>query len=71
MKYGVRLGALSREVYTALKASKGSQEALQQLIKQHAPHQTGPQNSTSTPPSTPQTQQIQSEWPKSSVNQAS
>jgi hypothetical protein len=33
MKYGVRLGALSREVYTALKASKGSQEALQQLIK--------------------------------------
>jgi hypothetical protein len=49
IKYGVRLGALSREVYIAYKTSKGSEEALQVLIKQHAPHQTGPQNPQSTP----------------------
>jgi len=65
-KHKVSLGTLAREVYLAYKASKGSEEVLQQLIKTHAPHQTGPQNPqtpTTTPPISP-------EAPNSSTNQA-
>jgi hypothetical protein len=56
-KRKVSLGTLAREVYLAYKASKGSEEVLQQLIKTHAPHQTGPQTPqtpTPTPITTPQ-----------------
>ena len=65
-KYKVHLGALSREVYEAYKASKGSEDTLQALIKQHAQRPTTP---SSTRSSTPSTAIIPLESQKSSTNQ--
>jgi hypothetical protein len=65
-KFQVHLGALSREVYEAYKASKGSEDTLQALIKQHAQRPTTP---SSTPSGTPPTTLITPQDPKSSTNQ--
>ena len=69
-KYGVRLVALAREVYTAYKRSKGSEEALKELIKQHEPHQTATQNPQTPPQTSNQTAITTPEGPNSSTNQA-
>jgi hypothetical protein len=69
-KYGVHLVALSRKVYIAYNKSKGSDEGLKDLIQQHAPRPTGPQNPQSTPPEPRPEPQITPEDQKSSTNQA-
>ncbi|MGA3405780.1 MAG: hypothetical protein ABSD49_08630 [Candidatus Bathyarchaeia archaeon] len=69
-KHKVALTALSREVYTAYKTSKGSEEALKQLIQQHAPRQIATQDIQNTTPGANKTAIIPVGDQKSSVNQA-
>jgi hypothetical protein len=64
--FKVHLGTLSQEVYKAYQTSKGSEDTLQHLIKQHTPRLPSP----STPPVTPpQTSQTTPQDPNSSTNQ--
>jgi hypothetical protein len=65
--FKVHLGTLSQEVYKAYQTSKGSDDTLQALIKQHTPRLPSP----STPPVTPpQTPTIPPQGPNSSTNPA-
>jgi hypothetical protein len=66
-KYSVHLGALSREVYQAFKASNGSEEGLQVLIKRYSQRPTAP---PTAPPGANQPAIIPPTDPKSSTNQA-
>jgi hypothetical protein len=62
-RFGSPFGNLTKEVYDAYKASKGSEVALNELIRQHTPHQIDPQVA-------PQITNPNPEGPNSSTNQA-